>query len=751
MRLRLTSKLILAIVLIEVVMLSILVWNSVRLISSSHSTLLEESVQKETLLIANILAPGLLASDYALINDSLALLEKHKTLTHLDVLGSDGVIIASLQNNKQTGLAKTQNINEFKNDKSYEDAKKDGIFDVVRKIDIYGQHLGSLHAGYSIASVIQLTNKTRLQNTTIAIIEIILSIIVTTLLALFLTKGLRKLEDSAKIFGEGNLNHRVEISGNDEMSDVAQSFNKMAMRLQNGQTQLEQKNIALIKKEKQISLLMDSTAEGIYGVDINGTCTFVNQSCLRMLGYTSEDELIGASIHEVIHHTKADGSPYPKKECAVKIATKNNKPGHSDKEVHWKKDGSSFPVEWWSHPIIEEDNITGTVVTFIDISERKSQEAQLRQSQKLEALGKLTGGIAHDYNNMLGVILGYAELLELLTAGQDKVTDYINEIKQAGDRGANLTKKLLTISRQQSSDNTVVNINTVLKDSQLMLEKTLTARINIIFNLHEDVWNIYTDKNDLLDSILNISINAMHAIETNGTLTFQTSNELISEVEAKQLQVEPGEYIALSITDNGCGMDEETKSKVFDPFFSTKGDKGTGLGLSQVYSLLQRSEGSITLYSEVDIGSRFVLYFPRYTGNIPDEKTIEHHSEISTGGNETILIVDDEPALISLASQILEVQGYRILTANNGAEALAVLEKEPIELLLSDVIMPEMDGYQLASMVKEKFPQTKIQLVSGFSDNRNRVMTDKFLHENLLHKPYTSKKLLQAIRKLLDS
>lgn len=765
--LRLSTRLILGVVLIEAVMLSVLVWNSVRLISSSHAELLENSTQEETLLIASNLAPGLLANDLAMINDSLSLLEKHRTLIHLDVYDRSGKVVASLSKKPHShvrnetrstllkGVSQTSVINH---DETYEDAKSDGIFDVVRKIDLYGQHLGTLHAGYSIESVLKLTQQTRLQNTTIAAIEITLSIIATILLGLFLTRGLRKLEVSAQIFGSGNLKHRIEIKGNDEISDVARSFNKMASHLSKGQAELEQQNENLIKQTnlvieqgKQIKLLMDSTEEGIYGADLKGICTFVNPACLRMLGYESQDELVGESIHDLIHHTREDGSHYPKEECQVGLSTKIGKSGHSDKELHWRKDGSSFPIEWWSHPIIENDVITGTVVTFIDISKRIKQDEQLRRSQKMDALGKLTGGIAHDYNNMLGVILGYSEMLMDFLEEQPKLAEYVDEIHRAGERGAKLTKKLLTFSRQQSSEKVILNINTILKNSQLMLEKTMTVRISLKFDLAENLWAVNLDLNDLEDAILNISINAMHAIEGNGTVTYQTFNEVVNDIDAKHLQIEAGEYVVLSISDTGCGMDDETKEKVFDPFYSTKGEKGTGLGLSQVYGLVQRSDGNIIVYSEVDHGTQFVLYFPRYIGSVDKERKIESVTTNNLTGHERILVVDDEPSLTTLTSQILNKHGYITLIANSGKEALDILENESIDLLLSDVIMPEMDGYQLSEIVREKYPTIKIQLASGFSDDRHIDSTYPSLHENLLHKPFLAKTLLKRVRELLDN
>ena len=414
----------------------------------------------------------------------------------------------------------------------------------------------------------------------------------------------------------------------------------------------------------------------------------------------------------------------------------------SDGNVRWLY-GDSVPEKTDDGGVLWHGFVT-------DITAKKETEESLRRSQKMDALGKLTGGVAHDYNNMLGVILGYSELIETMVHDQPKLIGYIHEIQHAGERGVKLTKKLLTFSRQESSENQTVNLNDLLQNSQLMLEKTMTVRISLVFDLDESLWPINLDVSDLEDAVLNLSINAMHAIEGNGQVTFETRNEAINKIDAQQLNMAAGEYVLLSITDTGCGMDSETKERVFDPFFTTKGELGTGLGLSQVYGLVQRSQGSIKIYSEPEHGSRFTLYFPRYYVN-ELEKTQSEEGEVSNlSGNQTILVVDDESALEKLTSHILREQGYHVFSANSGEEALLILEKESVDLLLSDVIMPEMDGYQLAAVVHEKYPDVKIQLASGFSDERHVDSTNLSLQQNLLHKPYHSKKLLLRIHELIN-
>jgi CheY-like chemotaxis protein/TusA-related sulfurtransferase len=283
-----------------------------------------------------------------------------------------------------------------------------------------------------------------------------------------------------------------------------------------------------------------------------------------------------------------------------------------------------------------------------------------------------------------------------------------------------------------------------------MLKQTLTSRIKLSLDLSDDLWPVDLDSNDLEDAVINMSINALHAMESGGQLTISTRNVPLESTDVQHLNISAGDYVLLSITDTGSGMDAVTREKVFDPFYSTKGELGTGLGLSQVYGFVERSGGTIKLYSELGHGSRFILYFPRSKKTII--KTQHRSSEIAQNfrGNETLLVVDDEQSMVELEYEILIAQGYQVLTANDGVQALAVLEKEKVNLIISDVIMPNMDGYQLAAQVRKLYPHIILQMVSGFSDERHIGMMDKLLHDNVLFKPFTSNLLLTRVRKLLD-
>lgn len=378
----------------------------------------------------------------------------------------------------------------------------------------------------------------------------------------------------------------------------------------------------------------------------------------------------------------------------------------------------------------------------------KQTEEMLSRSQKMEALGKLTGGIAHDYNNILGVILGYTQLLEAALDEQPKLANYSQQIIQAAEKGARLTQKLLAFSREHDIRAKSLNINFHLKNLQHLLESSVAAEAELKFDLGEDIWQVYLDDDELEDAILNMSINSVQAMGTGGQINYGTRNFEVNGIDARILQIKKGDYVVLSVSDTGSGMSEEVLEKMFDPFYTTKGLKGTGLGLTQVYGFVERSSGAIKVESEPGEGTEIRLFFPRYYGE-PAEVSKPNQPD-NMDGSKTILVVDDEPGLLNLSTEILSQKGYQVLRAKDAREALKYLESESVDLLFSDVIMPDMDGYELAAIVQQKYPDIKIQLASGFNDKRHLDMVDKSLYQNLIHKPYTIEILLQKIRELLN-
>lgn len=559
----------------------------------------------------------------------------------------------------------------------------------------------------------------------------------------YFVKRIINVNQAASDFTSSGYKSRALVKGNDEISELAEAFNSMA-------DTVASKNNELIKKEEDISEILNFMENGVVCIDEAGIVKSFNYSAEKMFGYSS-NEIIGENVKKLMpepYQSEHDGYLHSYiqtgKEKIIGI-------GRDVLALH--KDGTEFTMHL---SVAEMPEVAGRDRLFIgsclDVSMQKEQESQLRHSQKMDALGKLTGGIAHDYNNMLGVILGYAELIkDEMADNNPRILKFVNEIYHAGNRGAKLTRKLLSFSRQKSAEPEIVNINEILNDNRHMLEKTLTVRIHIEFELENDLWPVFIDSNDLEDSVLNMCINAMHAMDGTGEISLGTYNVHLNNKEANLLELElgAGDYVCLKVCDTGCGMSEDVLNKVFDPFFSTKAEKGNGLGLSQVYGFVKRSNGSVNVESKSGQGSCFSLYFPRYMSEVSYQQASDYNRSIRTG-SETILIVDDEPALNELLEEILISHGYKVYSAANGEQALKVLQNINIDLVISDVLMPGMDGYQLAEKIKDKYPVIKLQLVSGFSDDLHMKRRDHELHENLLHKPFDRQQLLCRVRDLLD-
>ena len=500
------------------------------------------------------------------------------------------------------------------------------------------------------------------------------------------------------------------------------------------------------KRKRDMQAIFDHTPTVISIRDTNGCFIFINHK-FEALYRVERENIISKHPRDIFTN-----------DIAEKISFNDSSVLQSGNSYEYEEEfyinNNDITYVSTKFPLYDNNGEVYAIATIsTDITERKKQEEILRNSQKMEAMGKLTGGIAHDYNNMLGVILGYAELLKCTLPEEDsKIISFVDEIEHAAQRGSKLTKKLLSFTRNKGADENVIDINSLLHDEHDMLEKTLTARIKLHYKLEDGLWPVLVDSSDLEDAILNMTINAMHAIKDYGELTIQTQNQHIDEINAKHIGIKEGDYITLTISDTGCGMDNKILKKIFDPFYSTKGTKGTGLGLSQVYGFIQRSDGKVTVTSDIDVGSQFRFYFPRYTAaiNSTDELSSPESDEILKG-SEAILIVDDEPALLELTAKVLKSNGYSIFCANNGEEALEILKEKDIHLMLSDVVMPETDGFKLAAIVHEKYPTIKIQLASGYADGYDINLEGEVLKQNILDKPFNSYDLLKRIRDLLDN
>jgi len=516
--------------------------------------------------------------------------------------------------------------------------------------------------------------------------------------------------------------------------------------LLNEEIHLHKKSCAQLEHLKNyMHNIIDSMPSILIGVDKNNFITQWNSVACKATGLSAE-EATGMNLAEAFPRLSSDTDT-----VAIAIRTKQKqvdiKRAFKDLDMNRYEDITIYPLI--------SNGATGAVIRIDDVTEQVIMEEQINRTQKMDAFGKLAGGVAHDFNNMLGIVMGYADILNSKMNLKPELNKYVDSIQKAAIRGTKLTNKLMSFSRTQSLESKQTNINSIIVEQLDMIQKALTVRINLVLALDEQLWDTCIDQNELVDAVLNICINAMHAMseKTSGAqLNITTKNQKLNEFDIASMGLENvGDYIVLSITDNGEGMDNSTKEKLFDPFFSTKGDKGTGLGLFQVFGFVKRSRGIINVYSEIDHGSKFSLYFPRSTEEDIKDTIISSEVDLSNFEQQTILVVDDEEDLCALMAEVLTEQGLKVLTTNNADDALTLIERENVDLLISDIIMPGIDGYQLASIVSEKYPNIKIQLVSGFSDERHQILVNKSIQENILSKPYNTDDLLRCIQRLLIS
>jgi nitrogen-specific signal transduction histidine kinase/ActR/RegA family two-component response regulator len=390
--------------------------------------------------------------------------------------------------------------------------------------------------------------------------------------------------------------------------------------------------------------------------------------------------------------------------------------------------------------------------TFEDITERKLLEDQLRQAQKMEAIGQLAGGVAHDFNNAIGVIVGYSALLKDGLSSNETLNRYADEIDKAGHRAASLTRQLLAFSRKQVIQPTVVDLNALVGETEKMLRRLIGEDIELVLVRMPGLGRTRLDVGQVDQILMNLAVNARDAMTNGGKLVIELSNAELDETNlARRSYAKPGSYVMLSVSDTGCGMDKETQNHIFEPFFTTKGPgQGTGLGLSTVYGIVKQSEGYIWVYSEPGKGTTFKIYFPRIEAAAEPIKRVDT-SEIPRG-SETILVVEDDEAMRALTRTCLESGGYSVLDVSNGEAAIRAVTENggAIHLMVTDVIMPGISGRHLAESVLLVGPKMKILYISGYTADliaRQGILEKQVA---LLEKPFTKGALLRKVREILD-
>jgi PAS domain S-box-containing protein len=504
----------------------------------------------------------------------------------------------------------------------------------------------------------------------------------------------------------------------------------------------------LRRSEMNFRSLVTNAPYGICRCDSAGQLLDANPAMLAMLGYSSPKEVVGKHLG-TLH---ADTLQWFELADYLRSAAAFN-----GLIAEWKRKDGTATVVRVSGRAVSDGGKGKTFELFAeDVTERRALEQQLRQSQKMEAVGRLAGGIAHDFNNLLMVISGYSEFLLDRLGPDPALRGPAQEIAGAAGRATSLTRQLLAFSRKQMLAPKILDLNGVVTENLKMLTRVIGEDIDLVMVPATGLGAVRADSGQIEQVIMNLAVNARDAMPAGGKLTIETSNVSLDEEYARfHAPLRPGNYVMLAISDTGAGMDSETQSHIFEPFFTTKGPKGTGLGLSTVYGIVKQSGGYIWVYSEAGKGTTFKIYLPRVAeaAESVEQVAVAAESAAAEPGTETILLVEDEANLRYLARQFLEKQGYRVIEAADGAVAMqiAVAHEGTIHLLLTDVIMPGMNGRELAQRISEIRPNVKILYMSGYTENvigRNGTLDAGV---RLLQKPFSLHNLKNKVREVLDS
>jgi PAS domain S-box-containing protein len=500
-------------------------------------------------------------------------------------------------------------------------------------------------------------------------------------------------------------------------------------------------------KLRQLATIVESSDDAIVSRTLDGTIQSWNGAAERMYEYSAA-EAIGKPISILYPHGQRDEIP------AILEKIKRGDIVRNFETIRATKDGKQIHIALTVSPIKDvSGRIVGASAIGRDITESKQMEDMFRQAQKMEAVGRLAGGVAHDFNNMLSVILGYSELLLERADTDGQVRMQCEEIKRAGDRAASLTRQLLAFSRQQVLEPRVLNLNTSVAEIEKMLRRLIGEDIDLRTSLDPTLGLVKADPGQIEQVIMNLAVNARDAMPEGGKLIIETSNtELDDEYALHHPPCIVGRYVILAVTDSGVGMSQETKARIFEPFFTTKElSKGTGLGLSTVYGVVKQSGGYIWVYSEPGQGSVFKLYLPRVDGSEVQIRPAKSAPEL-LAGTETVLLVEDEQSVRALTRNLLEQGGYTVLEADNGAHAVEIAKQHhgPIHLLLTDVVMPGMNGPAVAEMILPIHPEAKALYVSGYSSSFGTQTGLVPAGANLFQKPFSRAALLRKVRNLLD-
>jgi two-component system, cell cycle sensor histidine kinase and response regulator CckA len=501
----------------------------------------------------------------------------------------------------------------------------------------------------------------------------------------------------------------------------------------------------LRESEERYRLLFERSLSGVYRSTVDGRILECNRAFAAMMGYATPAEAMAQPAPEF------HASPRDRQAFLSRVRREGSLVNYEGQAR--RKDGTLIWVIENVSLLRDEDGEETLLGTVFDISERRRLEEQLLQSQKMEAIGRLAGGISHDFNNLLTAVTGYSDLLLSQLPEDDARREFAEEIRKAGQRAAGLTHQLLAFSRRQVLEPRILDLNAVIANMERMLRRVIGEDVELTTALDPELWRARADPGQIEQAILNLVVNARDAMPRGGRLTIETANVEIDAQFARNYEsVQPGPHVMVAVSDTGVGMDAELQARLFEPFFTTKErGKGTGLGLSTTYGIVKQSGGSIWVYSEPGVGTTFKVYLPRSEG--PLDAPAAAPAPAPRTGTETVLLVEDEPEVRRLVERLLRMRGYSVLSCAGPAEAIAAAKSYSgtVALLLTDVILPGMNGRELARVLAETRPGLRVLYMSGYTD---AAITQQGILEPgtaFLSKPFAPDALARKVREVLEA
>ena len=552
------------------------------------------------------------------------------------------------------------------------------------------------------------------------------------------SRGWRHLRKDGREIQTESLAHRSEFAGRPAFIVLSMDVTER-MAAEN----------ALEESNKILSAVVDDSPLAIVIAAADLTINRWNAAAVKQFGWTAE-EAIGQSLFMLIPEDRRHEFAEQRTRLEAGAIVTNFE------TQRLRRDGTVRDVNISKCALRSGGGLSGIVSIISDATDRKRLEAQYRQAQKMEAVGQLAGGVAHDFNNLLTVIISYSQMLLSDITEDSSARADVQEIKRAAERAALLTKQLLAFSRQQVLRPQILDLNLVIGGLEHMLRRLLREDINIVLTLDGDLGAVAADPGQIEQIVMNLVVNARDAMPGGGRLSIETANVSFDspyQVRASEAQLDAGAYVVIAVSDNGSGMSAQVQARIFEPFFTTKRmNEGTGLGLSTVYGIVKQSGGYITVYSEIGHGTTFKIYLPRVDAATDSAAADDITTMHTTRGGETVLIVEDDDALRTVACRALQQCGYEVLVASDGAEALAQCSRREggLHLVVTDMVMPEMSGIELAESIALSYSEVKVLLMSGYTRDetaRRGIASERYA---FLEKPFTPAKLAARVRELLD-